>query len=130
MVSDLDNHWDGDRPAAIAQDVGVFEPFLTNSGPECINVADVEKVAADAKPVKETTFRFIQALYMAIPPISRTLPPGDKAELATDKDGKIIALITDGPKSCARFLVPPFLAAAIMEVELGKTTHSHEGRSL
>lgn len=107
--------------------VGAFGPFMDQDGPHCVSVADVEKAAAEAKPVKETTFRFLQALYMAIPPMSRELPPGDKAELATDKDGVVIALLTDGPKSCARFLVPPFLFGAIMQVELGKTTHVGEG---
>ena len=70
--------------------------------------------------------RFIQALYVAIPPISHELPPGDKAELATDGN-HVIAFLTDGFQTCARFLVPDFLVQIIKQVEGGKSPHSGEG---
>jgi hypothetical protein len=60
-------------------------------------------------------YRFIQALYVGIAPISHELPPGDKAELATDGN-HLIAFLTDGSQTRARFLVPDFLVQIIMQV--------------
>jgi hypothetical protein len=103
-----------------------FDKFLTPNSPECVPVAAIEAAAKQYRPVSQDTYRFIQALYVAIPPMSHELPPGDKAELATDGN-HVIAFLTDGSQTCARFLVPDFLIQIIKQVEGGQSSHSGEG---
>ena len=47
-------------------------------------------------------FQFVPALYVALPPVSRTLPPGDKAVMANSGDAVMLALVADD-QACARF---------------------------
>ena len=103
-----------------------FDKFFAPNGPQCVPVAAIEAAAKSYRPVSQETYRFIQAIYVAIPPISHELPPGDKAELATDGN-HIIAFLTDGSQTCARFLVPDFLVQIIKQVEGGKSSHNGEG---
>jgi hypothetical protein len=103
-----------------------FDKFFAPNSPQCVPIAAIEAAAKDYRPVSQDTYRFIQALYVAIPPISHELPPGDKAELATDGN-HLIAFLTDGSQTCARFLVPDFLVQIIKQVEGGKSSHSGGG---
>jgi hypothetical protein len=103
-----------------------FDKFLAPNSPECVPVAAIEAAAKNYRPVSQDTYRFIQALYVATPPISRELPPGDKAELATDGN-HVLAFLTDGLQTCARFLIPDFLVQIIKQVEGGKSSHSGAG---
>ena len=103
-----------------------FDKFLAPNSPECVPVAAIEAAAKNYRAVSQDTYRFIQALYVAPPPISRELPPGDKAELATDGN-HVLAFLTDGLQTCARFLIPDFLVQIIKQVEGGKSSHSGAG---
>jgi hypothetical protein len=60
-------------------------------------------------------FQFVRALYVAIPPVSRTLPPGDHAGMASSGGAVMLALIADG-QACARFLAPDFIQAMLIQV--------------
>ena len=102
-----------------------FDKFLTPNSPECVPVTAIEAAAKNFRPLSQDTYRFIPALYVVIPPISHELPPGDRAELATDGN-HVIAFLTDGSQTCARFLVPDFLVQIIKQVEGGKYSHSGE----
>ena len=62
------------------------------------------------------------ALYVALPPVSRTLPPGDKAIMANSGDAVMLALVADG-QACARFLAPDFIKAMLIQVGMGETGH-------
>ena len=65
-------------------------------------------------------FQFVRALYIAIPPISRKLPPGDRAIMASSGGTVMVALVTDG-QACARFLAPDFVQAMVVQVGQGMT---------
>ena len=67
-------------------------------------------------------FQFVPALYVALPPVSRTLPPGDKAVMANSGDAVMLALVADG-QACARFLAPDFITAMVIQVGMGETGH-------
>ena len=57
-------------------------------------------------------FQFTRALYVAIPPISKTLPVGDRAVIAKDGGKAMIALISgdkESTQTCARFMAPDFI---------------------
>ena len=69
---------------------------------------------------------FYTSTYVAIPPVSHELPPGDKAELATDGN-HVNAFLTGGSQTCARFLVPDFLIQVIKRAEGGKSSLSGGG---
>src|SRR6516164_4939988 len=47
-------------------------------------------------------------LFVALPPVSRTLPPGDKAVMANSGDAVMLAQVAGG-QACARFLAPDFI---------------------
>jgi hypothetical protein len=65
-------------------------------------------------------FQFVRALYIAIPPISRELPPGDHAIMASSGGAMMVALVSDG-QACARFLAPDFIKTMLVEVGQGMT---------
>ena len=71
-------------------------------------------------------FQFVRALYVAIPPVSRTLPPGDHAVMASSGGSVMLALVADG-QACARFLAPDFIQA--MLVEVGQTSDRGAGHA-
>ena len=67
-------------------------------------------------------FQFVRAFYVALPPISRTLPPGDHAIIAISGGDVMLALVADG-QACSRFRAPDFILAMVIEVGEGKTGH-------
>jgi hypothetical protein len=86
---------------AAAQNASPFAPFLNQDSPTCVLVSVIEHAAQEFRPVKLETFRFIQAFYVAIRPISRELPPGNRAELATDTQGNVSRYYTCHTKTQA-----------------------------
>ena len=70
-------------------------------------------------------FQFVRALYVALPPVSRTLPPGDHAVMASAGDAVMLALVADD-QACARFLAPDFVLEMLIQVAEGKTAHIGE----
>ena len=94
---------------------GVFDKWLNPDAPECVPVS-----AFTVTDLTAEQFQFVRALYVAIPPISRKLPPGDRAVMARSGDAVMLALVADG-QSCARFLAPDFIQAMVTQVGQGMT---------
>lgn len=111
----------GGHPA-YAEDAGLA-PFLSHDASECVPLTAIEKVAqtVDLSPAQ---FQFVRALFVAMPPISKTLPPGDRAIFAVDMNGVVMAALVDGEQSCARFEAPPFLQNLVFQVGKGVVTHA------
>ena len=65
-----------------SQEAGVFGQWLKPDAPECVPVSEFGSVSHLTKLTPEQ-FQFVRALYIAIPPISRQLPPGDSAVVAS-----------------------------------------------
>ncbi len=68
------------------EQAGVFDRWLKPNAPECVPVSDIASVSRLTK-LTPAQFQFVRALYIAIPPVSRELPPGDSAIVAS-ADGK------------------------------------------
>ena len=100
------------------QDAGVFSHWLTPDAPECVPVSQIGSVSQVTRLTAEQ-FQFVRALYVAIPPISRQLPPGDSAVVASAGGKAMIALVADG-QACARFLAPDFVLSMLVEVGKGE----------
>jgi len=86
----------GARDLGAEQDIeqaGVFDKWLKPNAPECVRVSDIASVSRLTKLTPEQ-FQFVRALYIAIPPVSRELPPGDSAIVAI-AEGKRAALSID-----------------------------------
>jgi hypothetical protein len=98
---------------------GVFDKWLKPDAPECVPVSDIGSVSHVTKLTPEQ-FQFVRALYIAIPPISRQLPPGDTAVVAIADGRAMVALVADG-RSCARFLAPNFILSMLVQVGKGET---------
>jgi len=114
-------------PAIRAQDftaqhdeeqAGVFDRWLKPNAPECVPVSDIASVSHLTKLTPEQ-FQFARALYIAIPPVSRELPPGDSAIVASAEGKAMVALVTNG-ETCARFLAPNFILSMLAEVGAGE----------
>jgi hypothetical protein len=105
---------------AHAEDAGVFDKWLSQEAPECVPVSAFASVST-VKDLSRDQFQFVRAFYVALPPVSRTLPPGDHAVMATAGGVTMLALVADG-QACARFLAPDFLQAMVIQVNEGKTT--------
>jgi hypothetical protein len=101
-----------------SQQAGVFGQWLKPDAPECVPVSDIGSVSRLTKLTPEQ-FQFVRALYIAIPPISRQLPPGDSAVVAIADGRAMIALVADG-ESCARFLAPDFILSMLDQVGRGE----------
>jgi hypothetical protein len=100
-------------------DAGAFDKWLSPDAPECVPVSAIKSVATLTDLTPEQ-FQFVRALYIAIPPISRKLPPGDHAIMASSGGDVMVALVADG-QACARFLAPDFIKTMLVEVRQGKT---------
>ncbi|HEY1453048.1 MAG TPA: hypothetical protein VGF57_06255 [Roseiarcus sp.] len=100
------------------QDAGVFSRWLAADAPECVPVSQISSVSRLTKLTPEQ-FQFVRALYIAIPPISRQLPPGDSAVVASASGKAMIALVSDG-QACARFLAPDFVLSMLVQVGRGE----------
>jgi hypothetical protein len=106
---------------AHGQDAGVFDKWLDDRSPTCVPVSDFKAVSTVIELTPEQ-FQFVRALYVALPPVSRSLPPGDRAVMAKSGDAVMLALVDDG-QACARFLAPDFIQAMLLQVGLGETGH-------
>ena len=102
-----------------SQEAGVFSQWLDPDAPQCVSVAKISAVSRLTKLTPEQ-FQFVRALYIAIPPISRALPPGDSAVVASANGRSMIALIS-GNQACARFLAPDFVLSMLAQVGTGET---------
>jgi hypothetical protein len=101
------------------QEGGVFSQWLNPQSPRCVAVSQIGSVAHMTKLTPEQ-FQFVRALYVAIPPISRELPPGDSAVIASANGRSMVALIS-GAEACARFLAPDFVLSMLTEVGKSET---------
>jgi hypothetical protein len=100
------------------QEAGVFDRWLRPTAPECVPVSDIASVSRLTKLTPEQ-FQFVRALYIAIPPISRELPPGDSAVVASASGKAMVALVAEG-RACARFLAPDFILSMLVQVGRGE----------
>jgi hypothetical protein len=95
-------------------DPSVFDKWLDPSAPDCVPVSAIQS-ASKVTELTAEQFQFVRALYVAIPPVSRTLPPGDHALMASSGGSVMLALVADG-QACARFLAPDFVQAMLTQV--------------
>ena len=95
-------------------DANVFDKWLDPSAPECVPVAAIQSVSKVTDLTAEQ-FEFVRALYVALPPVSRKLPPGDRAVMASSGGSVMLALVADG-QACARFLALDFIQAMLSQV--------------
>jgi hypothetical protein len=106
---------------ANAQSASVFEKWLSRDAPECVPVSEFKTVSTVTE-LTPAQFQFVRALYIALPPVSRKLPPGDHAVMATAEGAVMLALV-DGVEACARFLAPDFIQAMLIQVGEGQNSH-------
>ena len=106
-------------PVFAGDDPGVFDRLLDEGAPECVSLAAIKSVSTVTDLTAEQ-FQFVRALYIAIPPVSQKLPPGDRAVMARSGGAVMLALV-DGGQSCARFLAPEFIQAMLVQVGQGIT---------
>ena len=102
-------------------EAGAFAEWLSGDEPECIPLGAVNKAADGSVPLNGDQFQFVRALFVAIPPVSDELPPGDRAALFLDGANKAVMVgIIDGDRVCARFTAPDSLVNLIIEVGKGE----------
>ena len=81
----------------------------------------MSEIASVSRLIKLTPeqFQFVRALYIAIPPVSRELPPGDSAIVASADGKAMVALVAEG-RACARFLAPNYILSMLARVGKGE----------
>jgi hypothetical protein len=105
----------GGRPESFEQ---LFAPL---SHGVCVEMDDVRKISATVQLTPDQ-FQFVRAFWMATPPESRELPPGNKAFLAKDTEGvAVIGLYDDGGEVCAVFKATDWLERLVDEVGRGES---------
>ena len=96
---------------------GAFDKWLTPDSPECVPVSEISAPGGIAiTDLTPAQFQFARALYVAIPPVSKTFPPGDSAIKAVSGDAVMLAIVA-GDKVCARFLAPDFVQKMLSDIE-------------
>jgi hypothetical protein len=106
-------------------EAGAFAEWLSGDQPECIPLGAVNKAADDSVPFNGDQFQFFRALFVAIPPASHELPPGDRAALFLDGANKAVMVgIIDRDWVCARFIAPDSLVNLIIEVGKGEVVRA------
>ena len=112
-------------PARVFAEAGAFAEWLSGDQPECIPLGAVNKAADGSVPLSGDQFQFVRALFVAIPPVSDQLPPGDHAALFLDGANKAVMVgIIDRDWVCARFTAPDSLVNLIIEVGKGEEPDS------
>jgi len=106
---------------ANAQHAGVFDKWLNEESPQCVPVSAFKSISTVTDLTSEQ-FQFVRALYVALPPMSKQLPPGDRAIMAS-ADGDVMLALVDGEEACARFLAPDFIQEMLIKVGEGKVAH-------
>jgi hypothetical protein len=107
-------------PAA-AKPQTLEELFVPLTHGACVRIDDVRAIGATVQLTPEQ-FQFVRAFWMAIPPASRELPPGDKAFLAKEPDGiAVLGLFDDAGQVCAVFPATDWLERVVDEVGRGET---------
>jgi hypothetical protein len=106
---------------ANAEGAGVFDKWLSPDSPECVPVSEFRAVSTVTE-LTPAQFQFVRALYVALPPVSHTLPPGDHAVMAAAGGAVMVALV-DGVQACARFLAPDFIQSMLTQVGEGQNEH-------
>jgi hypothetical protein len=108
-------------PAPGFAEAGAFDEWLSGDQPECIPLGAVNMAAHGSVPLNGDQFQFVRALFVAIPPVSDQLPPGDRAALFLDGANKAVMVgIIDRDWVCARFTAPDSLVNLIIEVGKGE----------
>ena len=97
------------------------ELFAPLSHGVCVRIDDVRAVGATVQLTSDQ-FQFVRAFYMAVPPVSHELPPGDKAFLAKGPEGvAVLGLFDDGGEVCAVFEATDWLQRLVDQVGRGET---------
>ena len=95
--------------------------FAPLSSGACVGIHEVRALGATVDLTPEQ-FQFVRAFWMAIPPVSRELPPRDKALLAKDANGMaILGLFDEGGEVCAVFQATDCREHIVDEVGRGET---------
>lgn len=115
--------WAQHSIAAEGPPKSAFDRFLTADGPGCVKLDVIAKVGK-VIDLSRDQFQFVRALYVAIPPVSKTIPPGDRAVISGAADGTAMVSIVDGKQVCARFLAPDFVLQMLNDIAAKKVTHA------
>ena len=103
---------------AEANDGDLMTGWVSDS-PQCIPTTEFRSATRTVELSPEQ-FQFVRALYVALPPMSKTLPPGDRAVMVSVGEETLLALVSDN-LACARFIAPDFVVEMLMQVGEGGT---------
>jgi hypothetical protein len=103
-----------------------FDALVAEGSPACVPMIVVKQIADGVENLDANQFQFVRALFIAIPPMSSELPPGDRAWIATSGDRHMLGLEGDAlvggltvNATCARFMVPKPIVDMLIEVGAG-----------
>ena len=99
----------------LSQEPSKFDKFLADDAPKCFMLKDIEKVADQTINLTNDQFQFARALYIALPPVSRELPPGDRGWQFKSGGATMLGLGTE-LEVCSRFLAPDFVQNMMKQI--------------
>ena len=76
--------------------------------------------------LKPPQFQFARGVYVATPPVSTALPPGDRGALAVVDDRNELFFL-DGDIACDAGALPSPLWRMVLDIADGKITHLGDG---
>ena len=82
-----------------------LDDILGPKGSQCVPMAKVAALSKRVTPLNEAQFDFLRGIFMATPPATLDLIPGDKAAIADDGELMTILFIdSDSDRACVRFM--------------------------
>jgi hypothetical protein len=85
-------------------------------------VAFLDRAGGRLVQLKPEQFQFARGVYVAAPPVSTSLPPGDRGAMAVGDDRSELFFI-DGDVASDAGALPPPLRQMLIDVGAGKITH-------
>ena len=111
----------GAPASALGKPKTLADLFAPLSQGDCVKIDDVRSIGATVQLTPEQ-FQFVRAFWMAIPPVSRELPPGSNAFLAKDVVGNAaLGLVDDDGQVCAVLKAEDWMERLVDQVGLGET---------
>ena len=105
-------------------------PYAPAGGAGCYPLTDLlallDRAGGGLIQLKPAQFQFARGVYVATPPVSTALPPGDRGALAVVDDRNELFFL-DGDVACDAGALPSPLWRMMLDIAAGKITHLGDG---
>ncbi len=93
----------------------VLKKLFGSEAPECVPMSDIISVGTIIN-LSNNQFQFVRGMYVAFPPSSYVIPPGDHAIIGQIDDIYFFAIVNND-ETCARAIIPNKIKEMILNID-------------